>query len=297
MNTPGMLRFTKMHGAGNDFVMLDCVRQTVQMTPELARRIADRHTGIGCDQILMVEPAPDASVDFRYRIFNCDGGEVEQCGNGARCFVRFVHEQGLSTKSAIRVLTKSGVIVPRREADGRITVDMGPPILAPERVPFDPRGLTATDRSAARLAGWPLELDGVLLTIYPLSMGNPHAVQFVDDVAAAPVSTHGPLIEHHERFPARVNAGFVQVIDRHRLRVRVFERGAGETLSCGTGACAAAVASILLGRAESPVVVHTRGGDLTINWSGIDNPVFMTGAAETVFDGQFDPAALLARHR
>ncbi len=288
-----MLRFTKMHGAGNDFVMLDAVRQSVRLTPELARRIADRHIGIGCDQILIVEPAPDASVDFRYRIFNADGGEVEQCGNGARCFVRFVHAQGLSTKRTIRVVTRSGVIVPRLEDDGRVTVDMGAPILEAARVPFDTAGLAPVAASVAHLPGWPLTIEAATVTIYAVSMGNPHAVQFVDDVDRTPVGTQGPQIEHHSRFPARVNAGFVQVRDRHRLRVRVFERGAGETLSCGTGACAAAVAAILLDRADSPVTVQTRGGDLTINWGGVDNPVFMTGPAQTVFDGEFDPDALI----
>lgn len=293
MTAPKMLRFAKMHGAGNDFVVLDCVRQPVSMTAELARRIADRHRGIGCDQILLVESAPDADVDFGYRIFNADGGEVEQCGNGARCFVRFVHEQGLSSKSTIRVLTRGGVIVPRREADGQITVDMGAPILDASRVPFDASGLTPTPARGKRLAGWPLAVGDVTVTIHALSMGNPHAVQFVDDVDRAPVTTLGSSIEHHQRFPARVNAGFAQVLDRHALRVRVFERGAGETLSCGTGACAAAVAGILLDRVDSPVTVHTRGGDLTINWAGADNPVFMTGPAQTVFYGEFDPSALL----
>jgi diaminopimelate epimerase len=293
MSPGGKWRFAKMHGAGNDFVVLDCIRQEVNMTPSLARSIADRHLGIGCDQVLLVESPPSADVDFSYRIFNADGGEVEQCGNGARCFVRFVHEQGLSAKTALRVITKSGVIVPRLEPDGRVTVDMGAPVLDPARVLFDVSGLAPSDVRSELLRGWPLEVDGQVATIYAISMGNPHAVQFVDDVDRAPVLSHGASIERNARFAQRVNVGFAAVRDRQRLRLRVFERGAGETLACGTGACAAVVAGILLDRLTSPVVVETRGGELTIAWSGADNAVFMTGPAQTVFEGELDPRSLL----
>ena len=288
-----------MHGAGNDFVVLDCIRQPVTMTAALARRIADRHTGIGCDQLLLVEPAPGPAADFRYRIFNSDGGEVEQCGNGARCFAKFVREKGLSDQSTVRVLTMGGVIVPRLEPDGRVTVDMGVPILDPGRVPFVSAGLAPVVRAHRRgvqsdtlLPAWPLDLAGSEVLVHVLSMGNPHAVRFVDDVDTAPVASDGPLMERHPRFPARVNAGFVEIRDPHRARLRVFERGAGETLACGTGACAAAVAGILCGRLASPVTVVVRGGELTIAWDGPDNAVFMTGPAVTVFEGEFETEAL-----
>jgi diaminopimelate epimerase len=281
-----------MHGAGNDFVVLDCIRQRVEMTPALARRIADRHLGIGCDQLLLVEASSTPAADFVYRIFNADGGEVEQCGNGARCFVRFVHEQGLTRQTEIRALTKSGIIVPRLEPDGRVTVDMGAPIFDPVRVPFETRGLTpvsSDDASAdAALPAWPLALGERLVPVYVLSMGNPHAVQFVASVDAAPVDADGPSIERHPRFPDRVNAGFVEVRDCGYVRLRVYERGAGETLACGTGACAAVVAGIVRGLLDSPVRVATRGGELTIRWAGADNSVFMTGPATTVFEGEFD---------
>jgi diaminopimelate epimerase len=282
------LRFTKMHGAGNDFVVIDGVRQRIEFTPEQWRRIADRHFGIGADQVLLVEPAPAGSdVDFRYRIFNADGGEVEQCGNGARCFVRFVVDQGLTDKRAIRVATLSGVIEPRLEADGRVTVDMGPPAFEPARIPFDPAGLSARHQGQDTI--WPLEVNGATRWISVVSMGNPHAVQFVDDVDAAPVASEGPLIERSSHFPARVNAGFAQPVPGG-IRLRVWERGAGETLACGTGACAAAVAAIRRGLAVSPVQVHTRGGLLSIAWEG--GKVFMTGPAATVFEGEIDLAAL-----
>ncbi len=282
------LRFTKMHGAGNDFVVIDGVRQRIDFTPGQWRRIADRHFGIGADQVLLVEPAPAGSdVDFRYRIFNADGGEVEQCGNGARCFVRFVVDQGLTAKRAIRVATMSGVIEPRLEADGRVTVDMGPPAFEPARIPFDPAGLAP--RPQGQDDTWPLAVDGATRWISVVSMGNPHAVQFVDDVDTAPVASEGPLIEHSPRFPARVNAGFAQPVPGG-IRLRVWERGAGETLACGTGACAAAVAAIRRGLAASPVQVHTRGGLLSIAWDG--GNVFMTGPAATVFEGEIDLAAL-----
>jgi diaminopimelate epimerase len=278
-----MFRFTKMHGAGNDFVVIDAVRQRVAMTPQLARRIADRHFGVGCDQLLIVEPATTPGVDFRYRIFNADGGEVGQCGNGARCFVRFVYEQGLTAKRAIRVETASGIIAPRLEDDGQVTVDMGAPRFEPASIPFDAR---------ARALLYALEVDGVSHDISALSMGNPHAVLLVDDVDVAPVAALGPRIESHARFPARVNAGFMQVVDRHAIRLRVYERGAGETLSCGTAACAAAVAGIQRGLLDSPVRVATRGGELAIAWAGKDlpgdgHPVLLTGPAQTVFEGQF----------
>lgn len=263
------LRFTKMHGAGNDFVVIDATAQAFSLNESQLRKLADRHLGVGCDQVLVVE-TPDADgVDFRYRIFNADGGEVEQCGNGARCFVRFVHEKGLTTKREIRVQTLGGTIVPRLEADGEVSVDMGPPRLASPLTEI-------------------LQVKGEAVEVAILSMGNPHAVQVVPDVERAPVSSQGPLIEHHARFPGRVNAGYMQVLERHAIRLRVWERGAGETLSCGTGACAAAVSGILGGRLDSPVRVQTRGGALTIAWDGGDNPVWMTGPAQTVFDGEIE---------
>ena len=271
------LAFTKMHGLGNDFVMIDAVRQDIQLTEAQVRYLADRNFGVGCDQLLVVEPAQTPGVDFRYRIFNADGGEVEQCGNGARCFARFVFDQGLTDKREIRVETKKGIITPRLEADGTVTVDMGVPVLNPADVPF------VSDSDA-----WvqPLDVAGTVVAITAVSMGNPHAVQVVADVDAAPVAVQGPLIEHHPRFPARVNAGFLQVVDEHRVRLRVFERGAGETLACGTGACAAVVAGILRELVVSPVTVETRGGELTIAWDGIGTPVMMTGPAVTVFTGE-----------
>ncbi|NMG16465.1 diaminopimelate epimerase [Aromatoleum bremense] len=273
------LRFTKMHGLGNDFVVIDAIRQPVDLTPERVRRLADRHFGVGCDQLLVVEEATRPDVDFRYRIFNADGGEVEQCGNGARCFVRFVHEQGLTAKREIRVETRSGIIAPRLEDDGLVTVDMGVPVLEAARVPF------VSDSDAVVQ---PLQVGDASVAITAVSMGNPHAVQVVADVDAAPVEVQGALIERHPRFPARVNAGFVQVVDAHRIRLRVFERGAGETLACGTGACAAVVTVILRELAQSPVRVETRGGELDIAWGGPGQPVLMTGPAVTVFAGEID---------
>ena len=275
------LRFTKMQGLGNDFVVIDAVSQSIELTPERARLLADRHFGVGCDQLLVVEPAGQPGVDFRYRIFNADGGEVEQCGNGARCFVRFVHDRGLTTKREIRVETKSGVIAPRLEDSGLVTVDMGVPLLEPARVPF------VSDSDAVVQ---PLQVGDATVAITAVSMGNPHAVQVVLDVDAAPVATQGPLIERHERFPARVNAGFLQVLDEHRVRLRVFERGAGETLACGTGACAAVVAGVLRELVSSPVEVETRGGSLTIAWNGPGTPVLMTGPAVSVFEGEIELA-------
>jgi len=274
------LKFTKMQGVGNDFVVLDGVTQAVALTPALAKKLADRHFGIGCDQILLVEKSGRA--DFRYRIWNADGGEVEQCGNGARCFARFVRDHGLTAKDEIRVETLSGIITPRLEPDGQVTVDMGAPVFEPARIPF-------ISDSAASVQ--PLDVDRRTVQVSAVSMGNPHAVQVVEDVDAAPVLTEGPLIERHARFPQRVNAGYMQVVDRGRIRLRVFERGAGETLACGTGACAAVVAGIRRGLLDSPVRVETRGGELTIRWEGADNEqsaVFMTGPAVTVFEGEFE---------
>ena len=277
------LKFSKMHGAGNDFVVLDGIGQKVALTPELARYIADRHFGIGCDQILLVERPQLAGADFRYRIWNADGGEVEQCGNGARCFVRFVRDKRLTAKDEIRVETRSGLITPRLEPDGAVTVNMGVPLFEPERIPF-------LSDSAAVVQ--PMEVAGTVVQITAVSMGNPHAVQRVDDLDAAPVGTQGPLIEHHPRFPQRVNAGYMQVIDRGRVRLRVWERGAGETLSCGTGACAAVVAGIRRGLLDPIVSVDTRGGPLTIRWEGAENAlncaVWLTGPAVTVFEGEIE---------
>ena len=280
------LRFTKMHGAGNDFVVIDAINQTVNFTSDQWRDIANRRFGIGADQILIVEKPTMPGVDFRYRIFNADGGEVEQCGNGARAFVKFVVEKGLTEHREIRVETMSGVIRPRLEDDGRISVDMGAPIFDPDRVPLDPAGLTSTQQSAATL--WSISLGADAREFVVLSMGNPHAVQLVDDVDTAPVSEEGPLIENHACFPRRVNAGFMQVVDRQHIRLRVFERGAGETLACGTGACAAVVAGIQLGLLDSPVAVATRGGELSIAWDGGQSSVTLTGPAVSVFEGTID---------
>jgi diaminopimelate epimerase len=284
------IRFTKMQGAGNDFVVLDETRGTLALTPAQYRFLGDRHFGVGADQILTVRPSPAPGIDFQYVIHNADGGEVEQCGNGARCFMRFVREQGLTTKDAVRVQTLSGVIEPRMGADGRVTVDMGAPVFDTARVPFDAAGLTAQPDGAWET--WHLALstraEGAIVAVAVLSMGNPHAVQIVEDVDAAPVAEQGPLIEHHPRFPQRVNAGFMQVVSRSQIRLRVFERGAGETLACGTGACAAVVAAIRLGRLDARVDVETRGGRLTIEWAGAGQPVLMTGPAVTVFQGDIE---------
>jgi diaminopimelate epimerase len=280
------LKFTKMQGAGNDFVVLDGVSRTLEISPQRARRIADRHFGVGCDQILLVERSQRTDADFRYRIWNSDGGEVEQCGNGARCFVRFVHDKGLTKKTEIRVETLSGVIAPRLESDGQVSVDMGAPRFDPEEVPFDPSGLKPVGTR------WPLEVEGVAVEVAVLSMGNPHAVRIVNDIDAAPVTTQGPLIEGHPRFPRRANAGYMQVVDRAGVRLRVWERGAGETLACGTGACAAVVTGIRDGLLDDTVRVETRGGRLTIRWAGGENDpnrsVWMTGPAVTVFEGEIE---------
>ena len=280
------IKFTKMHGAGNDFVVIDAIGQHIDFTPAQWQFIADRRFGIGADQMLVVEKAPTPDVDFRYRIYNADGGEVEQCGNGARAFVRFVTDKGLTNKRSIRVQTLSGVIEPRLEADGRITVNMGAPVLTPAQVPFDAHGLQGKTEGSDTL--WPLDINTAIVWISVISMGNPHAVQVVADVEQAPVVADGPLIEHHPRFPKRVNAGFMQIVDRHHIKLRVFERGAGETLACGTGACAAAVAGIRRGLLDSPVEVSTQGGTLAIDWAGPGQLVMLTGPAVTVFEGEIE---------
>jgi diaminopimelate epimerase len=281
------LRFTKMQGAGNDFVVLDATRAPLDLGREQLRRLGDRHFGVGADQILVVERSATPGVDFRYRIFNgASGDEVEHCGNGARCFVRYVHEHGLSERPLLHVETLNNRLELRLGDDGRVSVDMNRPRFDPAQVPFDARGLVA--REVAGLALWPLDVDGGTVEVAVLSMGNPHAVTFVDDVDTAPVTTLGPRIEHHPRFPRRVNAGFVQVVDRGHVRLRVWERDAGETLSCGSGACAAAVAGIRLGRLDPRVDVDTRGGRLTVQWAGGDATVQMSGPAETVFEGEID---------
>jgi len=257
-----------MEGAGNDFVVFDCTERNFNLNKEQIQKIADRHFGIGCDQILVVERPSKPGMDFRYRIFNADGGEVEQCGNGARCLVKFVHARGLTSKREIRVETLGGVIVPRLEDDGAVSVNMGAPSIE-----------NLNEK---------LQIEGKALNLAMLSMGNPHAVQVVTDIATAPVTTQGPALEHHARFPNRVNAGYMQVRDRRRIALRVWERGAGETLACGTGACAAVVAGILRGLLDSPVAVETRGGTLTISWAGSDNAVWMKGPAKSVFEGMID---------
>jgi len=291
-------QFSKMHGAGNDFVVLDGVRQSIDMTPARARALADRHFGVGADQILLVEPATVPDADFRYRIFNADGGEVEHCGNGARCFVRFVHQQGLSGKNPLRAQIGTGVLVLDEAGDGEVTVDMGVPSFDPASLPFDHAGLESRREGnetlwlmefEAAAFGQPASPHGVQMSVVGLS--NPHAVQVVDDVDAAPVEVLGPIIESHPRFPRRVNAGFLQVLGRHDARLRVYERGAGETLACGSGACAAVATGIRRGLLDSPVAVQTRGGRLTIAWDG-SGQIRMTGPAVTVYQGSIDIDAL-----
>ncbi len=285
------IRFTKMQGAGNDFVMLDETRGLLVLSTAQYRFLADRHFGVGADQILSVRPSPEPGIDFEYVIHNADGGEVEQCGNGARCFLRFVRDQGLTTKDAVKVKTLSGVIEPRLQLDGRISVDMGAPVFDLAQVPFDASGLLENSQNGWQK--WPLTLyiraQPATVLIAVLSLGNPHAVQLTGDVDAAPVLEVGPLIENHSRFAQRVNAGFMQVVSRSQIRLRVYERGAGETLACGSGACAAVVAGIRLGLLDTRVDVQTRGGSLTIEWSGaLDAPVMMTGPAVTVFESEID---------
>lgn len=280
------LKFTKMHGAGNDFVVIDAINQQIDFTPEQWKKLADRRFGVGADQMLVVEKPQMPGVDFRYRIYNADGGEVEQCGNGARAFVKFVTDKGLTGKRAIRVETMAGVIEPTLEADGRITVDMGAPVLEPEKVPFDASGLQGRQEGGDTL--WPLDVNGKTAWISVVSMGNPHAVQVVANAQTAAVEADGPVIERHPRFPKRVNAGFMQIVDRHQVNLRVYERGAGETLACGTGACAAVVAGIRRGLLDSPVKVSTRGGELLIAWAGAGSPVMLTGPAVSVFEGEIE---------
>ncbi len=282
------LSFTKMHGAGNDFVVLDATRAPVELSAEQVRRLGDRRFGVGADQILIVEPSTQADIDFRYRIFNSSGDEVEHCGNGARCFLRYVRERGLTDKTEVRVQTLNRVLQLRQQADGRITVDMGAPDFEPRNVPFDASGLTPRVEGALSL--WPLVLAAAagLCEVGVVSMGNPHAVQRVGDVAQTPVAVLGPLVENHPRFAQRVNAGFMQVLSRQEISLRVFERGVGETLACGTGACAAVALGIQAGWLDSRVDVLTRGGLLTIDWAGGSAPVLMTGPAEFVFDGELE---------
>ena len=285
------VKFTKMQGAGNDFVVLDETRGLYGLTAAQYRFLADRHFGVGADQILSVRPAPSGDVDFEYVIHNADGGEVEQCGNGSRCFLQFVREQGLTIKDAVKVKTLSGVIEPRLQSDGRITVDMGAPLFDLAKVPFDASGLVEIGQNGWQK--WPLAVyfreQHTTFLVAVLSMGNPHAVLLVDDVDTEPVLEFGPLIENHARFARRVNAGFMQVVSRNQIRLRVYERGVGETLACGTGACAAVVAGIRLGLLDTSVNVQTRGGALTIKWSGALNaPVMMTGPATTVFASEIE---------
>jgi diaminopimelate epimerase len=280
------LKFTKMHGAGNDFIVIDAINQSVNLTSDLCKQLADRRFGIGADQILLVEKSHTKDVDFRYRIFNSDGSEVEQCGNGARAFVKFVVDKGLTDQRQIKVETMAGIIAPKLEEDGRITVDMGAPIFSPNLIPFDAQGLQSRQQHAAVL--WLLKIGDASVELCVVSMGNPHAVQIVPDVETADVLQSGPLIENHVRFPKRVNAGFMQIVDRHHIHLRVYERGAGETLSCGTGACAAAVSGIQSGVLDSPVKVTTHGGTLSIAWAGDQQSVMMTGPAMNVFEGSIE---------
>jgi diaminopimelate epimerase len=272
-----LLRFTKMHGCGNDFVVLDLITQRLLLKERHIRKLADRHFGIGCDQVLVVEPPTRPDVDFRYRIYNADGGEVEQCGNGARCFARFVRDKRLTGKDTIRVETAAGVIELHITRNRQVEVDMGPPILTPAQIPFD---------APAQALTYPIEVAGQALEIGAVSMGNPHAVLLVDAVDSAPVTALGPQLELHPRFPQRVNVGFMQVLNRGEINLRVWERGAGETLACGTGACAAVVHGQLRGLLEQQVQVNLRGGSITVEWRGTGQPVMMTGPATTVFEGQ-----------
>lgn len=285
------LKFTKMHGAGNDFVVLDGYTTPLALTPERVRALADRHFGVGADQLLLVEKPTIEGVDFRYRIFNCDGGEVEHCGNGARCFVKFVRDRGLTGERRIRVQVQNGVIALALQENGEVVVDMGQPEFEPARVPFDASGLDGRREGNDTL--WPLDVNGAMQWVSVVSMGNPHAVQVVDDVEAFPVLIDGPVIEAHRRFPNKVNAGFMQIVSRNEVRLRVFERGAGETLACGTGACAAVAAGIRRGLLDSPVKVHTHGGALTIAWDGMRDEsaaLTMAGPATTVFEGEIELA-------
>ena len=275
-----------MQGAGNDFVVIDATRAPLLLAPEQMRRLGDRRFGVGADQILVVEASDTPQVDFRYRIFNNSGDEVEHCGNGVRCLVRFVHDKGLSAKKTLRVETVNNLLELRLQDDGRVTVDMNRPVFELARIPFDAAGLEARKMGGFEL--WPLALTGATVEVAVLSMGNPHAVQLVADVDAAAVATIGPQVEQHPRFARKVNAGFLQIVSRNAVRLRVFERDAGETLACGTGACAAVVAGIRLGLLDAAVEVSTRGGSLRIEWAGADSHVLMTGPAQTVFEGSID---------
>jgi len=281
------LQFTKMQGAGNDFVVLDATAAPLALDRAQLQALGDRRFGVGADQILVVEPSATPGIDFRYRIFNgASGDEVEQCGNGARCFVRYVHDKGLSRKTTIRVETVRQVLELRLQDDGRVTVDMGAPVFDLAALPFDASGLAPRELNGFAL--WPLPVGTTTVEVAAVSMGNPHAVQVVADVDAAPVAVQGPQIEQHARFPRKVNAGFMQVLSRTHIRLRVYERDAGETLACGTGACAAVVAGIRMGLLDARVDVDARGGRLTIEWQGGDQPVLMTGPATTVFDGEIN---------
>ena len=289
------IRFTKMQGAGNDFVVLDETRARFNFTTAQYRFLADRHFGVGADQILSVRPAPNDSLDFEYVIHNADGGEVEHCGNGARCFVRYVQDKGLTTKDRVRVKVKQGEIELQMNADGRVTVNMGAPVLDLPKVPFKVEGLKHRLVQACEVWQLPLSTTDAsdVAQVAVVSMGNPHAVQVVENIDTEPVLTQGPLIEHHPSFPNRVNAGFMQIVSRELVRLRVFERGAGETLACGTGACAAVVAGIRMGLLNPKVDVQTHGGTLTIEWHGLakddlSQDVFMTGPAASVFEGEID---------
>ncbi len=289
------IRFTKMQGAGNDFVVLDETRARFNFTTAQYRFLADRHFGVGADQILSVRPAPNDSLDFEYVIHNADGGEVEHCGNGARCFVRYVQDKGLTTKDRVRVKVKQGEIELQMNADGRVTVNMGAPVLDLPKVPFKVEGLKHRLVQACEVWQLPLSTTDAsdVAHVAVVSMGNPHAVQVVENIDTAPVLTQGPLIEHHPSFPNRVNAGFMQIVSRELVHLRVFERGAGETLACGTGACAAVVAGIRMGLLNPKVDVQTHGGTLTIEWHGLakddlSQDVFMTGPAASVFEGEID---------
>ncbi|CAH2805231.1 MAG: Diaminopimelate epimerase (EC [uncultured Caballeronia sp.] len=283
------LKFTKMQGAGNDFVVLDGYTQSLDLSAEQVRALANRHFGVGADQLLLVEKPTIDGVDFKYRIFNCDGGEVEHCGNGARCFVKFVRDRRLTDASTVRVQVQNGLITLTMQENGEVVVDMNTPVFDPPQVPFDAQGLEGRREGNDTL--WPLDVNGETRWISTVSMGNPHTVQVVDDVEAYPVPTEGLLVEHHARFPKRVNAGFMQIVDRHSVKLRVFERGADETLACGTGACAAVAAGIRRGLLDSPVRVETHGGTLTITWDGARDEsaaLFMAGPAATVFEGEIE---------
>lgn len=286
MNTMTIWTFTKMHGAGNDFVVLDGIRQAIEITPQRARALADRHFGIGADQVLLVDTPSHPEADFRYRVFNSDGSEVEHCGNGARCFVRFIHEQGLSKRNPLKTEIQTGLIVLTETDTGEVVVNMGQTRFEPKDVHFNATELRSEEQHQDTLWLLPVPNSPSPIHISLVAISNPHAVQVVDNIETAPVAELGPFIESHPRFAQRVNAGFMEVVDRRTIKLRVYERGVGETLSCGTGACAAAVAGIRRGLLDNPVTVHTRGGALTIDWT--DPELYMTGPATTVFTGQID---------